>query len=74
MVLLLRKVLIVKFNMPIYEFRCLSCNNEFEFFINYKDLDKTKYCPKCNSINIKRLISKSSFVLKGPCWARDGYK
>jgi len=59
--------------MPIYEYRCLKCDKEFELTVNYKDFYKVKYCPNCNSTDVERLISKTSFILKGSCWANDGY-
>ena len=30
-------------------------------------------CPKCKQQTAKRLISKSSFILKGDGWFKDGY-
>lgn len=59
--------------MPIYEYKCLNCDKEFELLVSYKDFDKVMYCPKCNSKDVERLISKYSFILKGSCWAKDGY-
>lgn len=58
--------------MPTYEYRCDSCRYEFETEQSIKD-DPLKNCPDCRSTDIKRLISKSSFVLKGSGWAADNY-
>ena len=57
--------------MPIYEYRCPSCDSEFELI--QKFFDTIAICPNCNSDNAKRMMSKNSFVLKGSGWARDGY-
>ncbi len=61
--------------MPIYEYRCQSCEHEFERFQQRND-DDPDACPECNG-GIKRLISDTSFQLKGSGWyetdyARDG--
>jgi len=47
--------------MPIYEYKCCDCDNEFEKFSTYHDRDMVK-CPKCHSPKIKRLISKLGFL------------
>lgn len=47
--------------MPIYEYRCCDCENEFELVSTYHDRDHVK-CPKCHSSNIKRLISKLGYM------------
>jgi putative FmdB family regulatory protein len=58
--------------MPIYEYACGACGNEFEAEqrITEKPL---KTCPKCQSRQVKRLISQTSFVLKGGGWYSDLY-
>ena len=33
--------------MPIYEFRCLSCNECFEILVMKKDEEVAANCPKC---------------------------
>lgn len=58
--------------MPIYEFKCKDCNNEFEILIMKQNLSKLK-CSRCNSTNIERKISLNSFSLKGNGWSKDGY-
>lgn len=53
----------------------MKCNNCSEIFeIICKDQERRSIlCPRCNSKDIETLISKSSFILKGNCWAKDGY-
>lgn len=58
--------------MPIYEFSCSDCNSVFEILILPKDEEPEK-CEKCGS-EIKRLISTSSFHLKGSGWYATDYK
>ncbi|MFC1562967.1 zinc ribbon domain-containing protein [candidate division KSB1 bacterium] len=44
--------------MPIYEFECQNCNNNFEeLFHKYNISDNDVKCPNCESNNIKRIIS-----------------
>jgi putative FmdB family regulatory protein len=58
--------------MPFYEYACEKCESEFEVEQRITD-DPLKSCPKCRSRRIKRLISRTSFALKGGGWYADGY-
>jgi len=58
--------------MPIYEYACEKCESEFEVEQRITD-DPIKSCPRCQSRKIKRLISRTSFVLKGGGWYSDLY-
>jgi putative FmdB family regulatory protein len=58
--------------MPIYEYACGKCESEFEVEQRITD-DPIKSCPRCKSRQIKRLISRTSFVLKGGGWYSDLY-
>jgi len=49
--------------MPIYEYQCLSCENEFQQLILKKEEEKDLLCPECNGGNIKRLISRVAYHL-----------
>jgi putative FmdB family regulatory protein len=57
--------------MPTYEYYCEKCKNTFETIqkINDKPLAK---CPKGHT-GVKRLISNTSFVLKGSGWYVTDY-
>lgn len=57
--------------MPIYEYRCGSCGHEFEQMV--KMSDPAPACPKCGAGEVKKLVSASSFVLKGGGWYKDHY-
>lgn len=64
--------------MPIFEYRCSGCgliterivfsnsNNEEEFTID-------EVCKKCGSNTFEKIMSSSSFHLKGRGWHKDGY-
>jgi len=58
--------------MPIYEYACERCNSEFEVEQRITE-DPLKRCPSCRSVKVKRLISQTSFVLKGSGWYSDLY-
>ena len=58
--------------MPIYEYLCAKCSHEFEREQRITE-NPVKTCPECRSRRVKRLISQTSFVLKGSGWYSDGY-
>jgi putative FmdB family regulatory protein len=58
--------------MPIYEYACEKCEDEFEAEQRITD-GPIKSCPRCKSKKVKRLISRTSFVLKGGGWYSDLY-
>jgi putative FmdB family regulatory protein len=58
--------------MPTYEYQCEKCRHEFEREQRITD-DPIKTCPKCKAPKAKRLISATSFVLKGSGWYSDLY-
>jgi len=58
--------------MPVYEYQCGACGHEFEREQRISE-DPIKKCPKCGKQKAKRLISRTSFVLKGGGWYGDLY-
>ncbi|TNE92900.1 MAG: zinc ribbon domain-containing protein [Deltaproteobacteria bacterium] len=56
--------------MPIYEYACESCGHRFEKLVRLNA--EPPPCPECGA-GVKKLISASSFVLKGGGWYKDGY-
>ena len=58
--------------MPIYEYRCDKCEREFEVEQRITE-DPLRSCPHCRSRKVRRLISQTSFVLKGGGWYSDLY-
>jgi putative FmdB family regulatory protein len=57
--------------VPIYEYQCAKCGEVFEAFqkINDKPLKQCKFCHG----KVERLISQSSFQLKGGGWYLTDY-
>lgn len=59
--------------MPIYEYRCRQCENTMEILQKASDPPPTT-CPKCEATSsLDRLVSRSSFQLKGGGWYSDLY-
>ena len=59
--------------MPIYEYGCEVCGHTFERLQKVSD-DPVQDCPECDAKGkVKKLISRSSFVLKGGGWYKDHY-
>jgi len=57
--------------MPIYEYQCSDCGNQFELRQKFSD-EPAKECPQCGG-PIQKLISQTSFTLKGSGWYTEGY-
>jgi putative FmdB family regulatory protein len=57
--------------MPIYEYGCTKCGNIEEVFQKFSDPPLTK-CPHCSG-KLQKLISHSSFHLKGTGWYVTDY-
>jgi putative FmdB family regulatory protein len=58
--------------MPVYEYICKGCDHEFEREQRISD-NPIRKCPACGAMKAKRLISRTSFVLKGGGWYSDLY-
>ena len=61
--------------MPIYEYACKKCDGEFEVSQRITDEPLKRYlCPHCGKRTaITKLISRSSFHLKGSGWYMTDY-
>ena len=57
--------------MPIYEYKCKKCRHEFEELRGYDD--PAPSCEKCEAKETAKLISRTSFALKGHGWFKDHY-
>ena len=57
--------------MPVYEYRCVDCNEQFEVMQKITD-DPLSTCELCGG-QLKRLITNTSFVLKGSGWYVTDY-
>lgn len=57
--------------MPVYEYECEVCHKNMEFIQKFSD-PPMQECPHCGG-RLRKLISNTSFVLKGSGWYADGY-
>lgn len=53
--------------MPLYEYQCGACGHHLEQLQKISDAPLID-CPKCGKPNLTKLISSSSFQLKGGGW------
>ena len=53
--------------MPLYEFRCQGCGAVSEFRMKFSD-SNPEICPKCEHQGLEKMLSKTSFQLKGGGW------
>lgn len=58
--------------MPIYEYECEQCHQVFE--VSQRMSDPPVSSHECGSTQVKRLISRTSFQLKGSGWYASGYE
>ncbi|MEK6200808.1 MAG: zinc ribbon domain-containing protein [Desulfobulbaceae bacterium] len=57
--------------MPLYEYECDTCAKVFEVQQRMADAPLSD-CPECEG-SVKKVMSMSSFQLKGGGWYADGY-
>ncbi|MFH7319819.1 FmdB family zinc ribbon protein [Desulfurivibrio sp. D14AmB] len=57
--------------MPIYEYECQACQKITETRQSINDAPLST-CPECGG-QVSKIISQSSFALKGGGWYADGY-
>lgn len=50
--------------MPLYEYRCESCEHQFEVIQKFSD-PHVSICPKCGAGPVVKLISSPAFTFKG---------
>ena len=57
--------------MPMYEYRCTECEYQFELRQKFSDPPADE-CPECGK-EAEKIISSTSFSLKGNGWFAQGY-
>lgn len=58
--------------MPTYDYQCFACDHTFELVQKITD-DSITTCPECEKEEVKRIISATSFQLKGSGWYATDY-
>jgi putative FmdB family regulatory protein len=51
--------------MPIYEFKCLKCNECFEILFTSAQETAELKCAKCDSRDVERVLSTANFSVSG---------
>ena len=51
--------------MPIFEFKCLDCDEYMEILVMNKQEEVEMACSKCGSGNLERILSSTSHVVTG---------
>lgn len=51
--------------MPIFEYRCNRCDNEFEKLVFLSDSADIE-CPSCNSSSVEKKVSAASVMTGSP--------
>lgn len=59
--------------MPIYEYRCLDCDNDFEMLRPMSQDKELGTCTSCGAKAPRKPSVTGGHILKGSGWARDGY-
>lgn len=59
--------------MPIYEYQCQACGHRLEALQKF-DEPALKKCPECSKMELNKMVSASSFHLKGTGWYATDFK
>tara|TARA_B100000427_G_C15114915_1_gene423223 strand:+ start:309 stop:497 length:189 start_codon:yes stop_codon:yes gene_type:complete len=60
--------------MPIYEYKCEKCGIQKEVLQKMTDPPlEDCFDKECGKKTLKKLVSRTSFQLKGLGWSNDGY-
>lgn len=49
--------------MPIYEFKCLECEEYFEILVMKTEETVEMKCPKCEAVNFEKIISSTNYAM-----------
>jgi putative FmdB family regulatory protein len=61
--------------MPLYEYQCENCGKTFEIIQKFSDPPLSNCPHSCGKEGtVKRLVSRTSFQLKGGGWYATDYK
>lgn len=58
--------------MPIYEYRCEQCGHIMEVWAKMSDPPPAE-CSQCRAASPQKIVSRTSFQLKGGGWYAQGY-
>lgn len=52
--------------MPIYEFKCLKCQEFFELLLINQNENVEMKCPKCGAEDFERIMSATNYAMGMP--------
>jgi len=59
--------------MPLFDYKCTECEQITEVLQKHND-EELIQCSECDCVDsMERILSPSSFILKGGGWYKDGY-
>ena len=50
--------------MPIFEFKCMECEEFVEFLVMNNNDEHEIVCPKCKSEDLERVLSSTNYSMK----------
>ena len=59
--------------MPLYEYKCDNCETQLEKLQKMSEPSLVK-CPECTHDTLRKLISATTFKLKGNGWYETDFK
>ncbi len=48
--------------MPLYEYQCPKCGENFDKIVSFSEADKVPVCPNCGAEDTKKKISAGAFL------------
>jgi len=58
--------------MPIYEFKCLKCENFFEILVMNKNETVEMKCPQCGAEDFERVLSTTRHSINAGAGTKQG--
>lgn len=69
--------------MPLYEYQCHDCGNEFEKMVRFSEADQAQACPACQGKDTRKKIStvasfgssmsNAGITTSSSCGSRGGF-
>lgn len=56
--------------MPLYEYQCQECSNQFDMYFPLREFDVTPECPDCGGDG-KKIITVGGIEEDSPAWLND---
>ena len=60
--------------MPIYEFKCLKCQEFIEYLVMTKDDEIELKCPACSCEDLERVLSTTNYSVGNGVASKQGTK